>query len=330
MPPQQKAYQNLVPFEDPEKEKKRQNAIKAKEARDRKNAEVLGLKKTIEKLQRIKRKQRKSLDHYKIILKSHNIRNPVEESFDEDSDSDMEIMESNVKMIKSQKESGNDLGMENTRQTSEPVVRFVLKPVTQDSPPIFSSEFSSGPNVNVVSPKIEAPKATPVSEPVNKVWGNGLAMETSQPTTAQAGEIFSSGFTTGPKNVSQEIPTPKATESNFEPESEQVKKVWGNGFEPASEPFSLDNVIMENLIKNADVIIDESFSIGESSANVPLVQNSFGNPMETVSHHMDDLKTIDPKGISSPSRDEPENLNKVDNFNIFNYMNVWNNSPQID
>ena len=63
-----KVYQILEPFEDPEKEKKRQNAIKAKEARDRKNAEVLGLKKTIEKLQRIKRKQRKSLDQYKIIL----------------------------------------------------------------------------------------------------------------------------------------------------------------------------------------------------------------------------------------------------------------------
>jgi hypothetical protein len=276
----------------------------------------------------------------------------------------MEIMESNVKMIKSQKESGNDLGMENTRQTSEPVVRFVLKPVTQASPtPIFSSGFSTGPNV---SQEIETPKATePVSEPVNEVWGNGLGIEINKPI-AQVAPIFSSGFSTGP-NVSQEIETPKA--SNFQPVSEPVKEVWGNGlgmefikptaqaapifssgfteqplvsqefetpkatkpqFEPASEPFSLDDVIMENLIKNADVIIGESFStIGESSVNVPLVQNNFGNPMETVSHHMD-LKTIDPKVISSPSRYEPENLNKVDNFNIFHYMNVWNDSPQID
>ena len=200
-----KVYQILEPFEDPEKEKKRQNAIKAKEARDRKNAEVLALKKTIEKLQRIKRKQRKNLDQYKIILKSHNIRNPVEESFDEDSnsDSDIEIMESNVKTCQ-----------------IEPEIRYIT--VSQTAPPIFSSEFSTGPN-DVVSQKIEAPKATSLSEPVEEVWGNGLAMETSQPTTAQTGEMFSSGFT-GPKNVSQEIQTPKATESNFEPESEMSFK----------------------------------------------------------------------------------------------------------
>ena len=79
-----KAYQNTTPFDDPEKEKKRQNAIKAKEARDLKKAEFLALKKTIEKLERKTRKQRKYLDHYKIILKSHNIKNPVEDFDDED------------------------------------------------------------------------------------------------------------------------------------------------------------------------------------------------------------------------------------------------------
>ena len=87
-----KAYQNTTPFDNPEKEKKRQNAIKAKEARDLKKAELLALKKTIEKLERKTRKQRKYLDHYKIILKSHNIKNPVEGFVDEDSDSEMEII----------------------------------------------------------------------------------------------------------------------------------------------------------------------------------------------------------------------------------------------
>ena len=87
-----KAYQNTTPFDDPEKEKKRQNAIKAKEARDLKKAELLALKKTIKKLERKTKKQRKNLDHYKIILKSHNIKNPVEDFDDEDSDSDMEII----------------------------------------------------------------------------------------------------------------------------------------------------------------------------------------------------------------------------------------------
>ena len=90
--PKAKAYQNTTPFDDPEKEKKRQNAIKAKEARDLKKAELLALKKTIEKLERKTKKQRKNLDHYKIILKSHNIKNPVEDFDDEDSDSDMEII----------------------------------------------------------------------------------------------------------------------------------------------------------------------------------------------------------------------------------------------
>ena len=79
-----KAYQNTTPFDDPEKEKKRQNAIKAKEARDLKKAELLALKKTIKKLERKTKKQRKNLDHYKIILKSHNIKNPVEDFDDED------------------------------------------------------------------------------------------------------------------------------------------------------------------------------------------------------------------------------------------------------
>merc|ERR1712012_946277 len=87
-----KAYQNTTPFDDPEKEKKRQNAIKAKEARDLKKAELLALKKTIEKLEKKTKKQRKNLDHYKFILKSHNIKNPVEDFDDEDSDSDMEII----------------------------------------------------------------------------------------------------------------------------------------------------------------------------------------------------------------------------------------------
>ena len=90
--PKVKAYQNTTPFDDPEKERKRQNAIKAKEARDLKKAELLALKKTIEKLERKTRKQRKYLDHYKIILKSHNIKNPVEDFDDEDSDSGMEII----------------------------------------------------------------------------------------------------------------------------------------------------------------------------------------------------------------------------------------------
>jgi hypothetical protein len=315
-----KVYQILEPFEDPEKEKKRQNAIKAKEARDRKNAEVLGLKKTIEKLQRIKRKQRKSLDHYKIILKSHNIRNPVEESFDEDSDSDMELME----------ESGNDLGMENTRQTAEPVVRFVLKPVVTQatSLPIFPSGFSTGPNVRQ---KIETPKATLVSEPVKEVWGNDLGVEINKPI-AQAGEIFSSGFTR--PNVIKEIETPKATKPQQ--------------FEPASQPFSLDDVIMEDLIKNAPVVIDDESSsniIGDSSTNVPLVHEIYGNPTKTVSHPQMDLKSVpitptidqtaiiyNPKENNSPSSTEPEELHKVDknNFNILKYRDLWNESPQID
>ena len=86
--PKAKAYQNTTPCKDPEDERKRLNAIKAKERRDKDKAELLALKKKIEKLERKVKKQR----ILKIILKSHNIKNPVEDFDDEDSDSDMEII----------------------------------------------------------------------------------------------------------------------------------------------------------------------------------------------------------------------------------------------
>merc|ERR1712062_502552 len=75
--PKVKAYQNTTPFDDPEKERKRQNAIKAKEARDLKKAEHLSLKKENNKWKRIAM----ILSN---ILKSHNIKNPVEDFDDED------------------------------------------------------------------------------------------------------------------------------------------------------------------------------------------------------------------------------------------------------
>jgi hypothetical protein len=93
-----KAYERLEPFDDPIEEKKRLNAIKAKEARDRKKVEGLSLKKKLEISNMKKKKYRKRNFQYKLILKSHNIKIPFESS-DDDSDSDME-MESNVKMVK--------------------------------------------------------------------------------------------------------------------------------------------------------------------------------------------------------------------------------------
>merc|ERR1712167_386074 len=99
--------------------------------------------------------------------------------------------------------------------------------------------------------------------------GNDLGQFFAKPVDQVAPpQIFSSGFSTGGPNVSQKIETPKATEIIYE---------------RASEPFTLENVITDDIssptvdmIKNAPVIID-------SSSNVPEVQDTFETPTKTVS-----------------------------------------------
>merc|ERR1712038_899809 len=130
-------------------------------------------------------------------------------------------------------------------------------------------------------------------------------------------QIFSSGFSTGGPNVSQKIETPKAREFLYE---------------RVSEPFTLENVITDDIsptvdmIKNAPVIIDESFgnNNGDSSSNVPEVQDTFETPTKTVSHQMDlksvPASTIDPTDIMYNPSTNPEDLNKVDkNFDILQF-----------
>ena len=90
--PKQKLYQITIPFDDPEMEKRRQDAIKAKEARDKDKVKLLALKRTIEKLERKTEKLERKTKIQSIILKSHNI---IIDDIDEESDSDMEIISGN-------------------------------------------------------------------------------------------------------------------------------------------------------------------------------------------------------------------------------------------
>ena len=291
-----KAYERREPFDDPVEEKKRLNAIKAKEARDRAKVKSLAVNEENRKIRKENKKLRKMLAQCKLIMKSHsNIKYPFESSDFDDSDSDME-MESNVQMAKK----------------------------------------------NTVSQQIRYDQ---IPEPVeiNKEWGyhggNDLGMETSQyfvkPIDQVAPpQIFSSGFSTGGPNVSQKIETPKATETIYE---------------RVSEPFTLENVITDDIssptvdmIKNAPVIIDESYgNNGDSSSNVPEVQDTFETPTKTVSHQMDlksvPASTIDRSAIRynpneiNPPATNPEDLNQVDKtFDILQYRDNWNESPQID
>merc|ERR1712062_579923 len=90
--PKQKLYQITTPFDDPKMEKRRQDAIKAKEARDKDKVKLLALKRTIEKLERKTEKLERKTKIQSIILKSHNI---IIDDIDEESDSDMEIISGN-------------------------------------------------------------------------------------------------------------------------------------------------------------------------------------------------------------------------------------------
>merc|ERR1712038_215338 len=76
-----KAYERQEPFEDPIEEKKRLNAIKAKEARERAKVKGLALNEENRKIRKENKKLRKMLAQCKLIMKSHsNIKYPFESS----------------------------------------------------------------------------------------------------------------------------------------------------------------------------------------------------------------------------------------------------------
>ena len=128
-----------------------------------------------------------------------------------------------------------------------------------------------------------------------------------------------------PNVNNQKIETPNATETLFE---------------RVSAPFDLED-IMEDIITNAPVVIDDSSNNNGDSAftNVPLVQENFENPI--VSHNQvsgPSTATVDataimydPNEINTPTT-EPEELYQVDNnnFNLSQYRDSLNESPQID